>query len=101
MGMRMNPEGYSHAHPSKGAIGMFTSVLATGFRVPLDRYERAILTHLELAPIQLTPNSWRLPMGLRVAFREQGYDNPSIDLLKVLFKIHANKPPRTKTSRGT
>ena len=79
---------------------MFASVLATGFRVPLDSYERAILTHLQLAPIQLTPNSWRLLLGLRAAFREMGYGNPSLDLLEVLFDIHANKPPRVKNSNG-
>ena len=79
---------------------MFASVLATGFRVPLDSYERAILTHLQLAPIQLTPNSWRLLMGLRAASREMGYGDPSLDLLEVLFDIHANKPPRVKNSKG-
>ena len=70
VGMRANLEGYGHTHHSKGVIGMFASVLAVSFRVPLDRYERAILTHLELAPIQLTPNSWRLLMRLRAAFQE-------------------------------
>ena len=59
VGMRANPIGYGRAHPPNDAIGMFVSVLVAGFRVPMDKYERAILTHLELAPIQLTPNSWR------------------------------------------
>ena len=79
---------------------MFASVLTTGFRVPLDKYERVILTHLELAPIQLMPNSWRLLMGLRATFRKMGYGDVSMDLLEVLFEIHANKPPRTKNSKG-
>ena len=57
MGMRANPEGYDLAHPPKGEIGMFASVLTAGFKVPLDKYERAILPHLVLASIQLTPNS--------------------------------------------
>ena len=100
VGMRTNPTSYRRSHPPKGTIGMFASVLAAGFRVPLNKYERAILTHLELAPIQLTPNSWRLFMGLRAAFREMGYGDLSIDLLEVLFDIHANKPPRVKNSKG-
>ena len=39
-------------------------------------------------------------MGLRVAFREMGYGDPGLDLLEVLFDIHANKPPRVKNSKG-
>ena len=39
-------------------------------------------------------------MGLRAAFREMGYGDPSLDLLEVLFDIHANKPPRVKNSKG-
>ena len=36
-------------------------------------------------------------MGLRAAFKKQGFADPSIDLLQVLFDMHANKPPRKKT----
>ena len=100
VGMRSNPRGYDRSHPPKGAIGMFALVLAAKFRVPMDSYERAILTHLQLAPIQLTPNSWRLLLGLRAAFREMGYGDPSLALLEVLFDIHTNKPPRVKNSKG-
>ena len=39
-------------------------------------------------------------MGLRAAFREMGYGDPSLVLLEVLFDIHANKPPRVKNSKG-
>ena len=46
------------------------------------------------------PNSWRLLMGLKAAFKEMGYDNPGMDLLEVLFDIHANKPPRVKNSKS-
>ena len=55
VGMRSNPTGYGRSHPPKGCIGMFSSVLAAGFRVPMDDYEREILDTLRLAPIQLTP----------------------------------------------
>ena len=34
------------------------------------------------------------------AFKEIGYGDPSLDLLEVLFDIHANKPPRIKNSKG-
>ena len=81
VGMRTNPTDYGRSHPPKGTLDMFASMLALGFRVPMDSYERAILTHLQLAPIQLTPNSWRLLMGLRAVFREMGDGDPSLDLL--------------------
>ena len=100
VGMAANPLGYGRSHPPKGCVGMFPSVLAAGFRVPMDDYEREILDTLRLAPIQLTPNSWRWLLGLRAAFKEQGFSEPSIDLLQVLFDIHANKPPRKKTLGG-
>ena len=80
---------------------MFTSVLAASFRVPMDEYEREILDTLRLAPIQLTPNSWRWVLGLRAAFKEQGFGEPSIDLLQVMFDVHANRPPRKKAPDGT
>ena len=100
VGMRTNPTGYERSHPPKGTLRMFASVLVTGFRVSLDKYERVILTHLDLAPIQLTPNSCRRLIGLRAAFKEIGYGDPSVDLLEVLFDTHANKPPRVKNSKG-
>ena len=79
---------------------MFPSMLVVGFRVPLDEYKRMILDQLGLAPIQLTLNNWKLLMGLRVAFNEQGFSDLSINLLQVLFDIHANKPLRMKTPGG-
>ena len=36
-------------------------------------------------------------MGLRATFNEQGFGDPSIDLLQVLFDIHCNKPHIMKT----
>ena len=81
VGMEANPLGYGRSHPLKRCIGMFASILAAGFRVPMDEYEREILDTLRLAPIQLTPNSWRWLLGLRAAFKEQGFGEPSIDLL--------------------
>ena len=101
VGMEANPLDHTRSHPPKGCIGMFASVLAAGFRVPMDEYEREILNTLKLAPIQLTPNSWRWVLGLRAAFKEQGFGEPSIDLLQVLFDVHANRPPRKKAADGT
>ena len=101
VGMEANPLDHGLLHPPKGCIRMFTSILAAGFRVPMDEYEREILDTLRLAPIQLTPNSWRWLLGLRVAFKEQGFGEPSIDLLQVMFDVHANRPPRKKAPDGT
>ena len=43
VGMEANPLGYGRLHPPKGCIGMFASVVAASFRVPMDEYEREIL----------------------------------------------------------
>ena len=51
VGMEANPLGYGQSHPPKGSLGMFPSVLAVGFWVRLDNYEREILDTLWLAPI--------------------------------------------------
>ncbi|KAM3207993.1 hypothetical protein ACQJBY_062964 [Aegilops geniculata] len=73
--------------PPHGAICVYAHALEAGMRLPLHPFFVEVLTYFNLAPTQLTPNSWRIMAGFLVLCRSA--DVPlSLAVFRRFFLLH-------------
>ena len=68
-------------------------LVSLGVGAPLHPYFRAIIEWFDVAPIQLSPNSYKLAVALFILYHEAGFGAPSMEELSYFFSIR-------KTSKG-
>ena len=61
--------------------------VSLGVGAPLHNYFEKICKWFDVAPIQLSPNSYKLAAGLFILYKEEGYDEPSIEELSYFFRL--------------
>ena len=66
--------------------------ISLGAGVPLHPYFEQILEWFDIAPIQLSPNSYKLAAGLYILYKEEGYGAPSMEELSFFFRLTKNSP---------
>lgn len=67
--------------------------VSLGVGAPLHGYFEKICKLFDVAPIQLSPNSYRLATGLFILYKDEGFDEPSMEDLSYFFRL-------TKSSLG-
>ena len=80
------------ALPPEGsnALCVFESMLEAGVRFPLHELYNKILKHFNLAPSQLTPNSWRYLAGFVLLCDSVGV-RPMSAVFRHYFKLSAHR----------
>lgn len=66
-------------------------LVALGVGAPLHPYLRQVLEWYDLAPIQLSPNSYKLILALYILYRDLGFDAPSMPEVSYFFSIRPNR----------
>ena len=58
-----------------------------GLRFPFHAFFAETLSHFHLAPSQLTPNDWRVLVGIVVLCHSDGVP-PSLAVFRIFFSLH-------------
>ena len=61
--------------------------VSLGVGAPLHEYFEAICEWFDVAPIQLSPNSYKLAAGLYILYKDEGYGAPSMEELSYFFRL--------------
>ena len=59
--------------------------VSLGVGAPLHPYFEKIWKWFDQAPIQLSPNSYKLAAGLYMLYKDEGFDEPSMEELSYFF----------------
>ncbi|GES85396.1 uncharacterized protein LOC108223109 [Rhizophagus clarus] len=83
--------------PGKSWNGIPRTVLtprrvSSGVGAPLHNYFEKICKWFDIAPIQLSPNSYKLAAGLFILYKGEGYDEPSMEELSYFFRLTRSAP---------
>ena len=93
---RLPIEGEWCCSPSFG-LGVYTSYLLAGLRLPLNSFCRGLLHRLGIGPNQLNSNGWRTVVAMQVLWREALEGNCPITVDEFLY---CYKPSKIKKSAG-
>ena len=61
--------------------------VSLGVGAPIHEYFEVICEWFDVAPIQLSPNSYKLAAGLYILYRDEGYGAPSMEELSYFFRL--------------
>ena len=61
-----------------------------GIGPPLHPYFRSIIEWFDIAPIQLSPNSWKLAIALYMLYRDHNQRAPTMEDLSYFFRLGAS-----------
>ncbi|KAL5774552.1 hypothetical protein ACOSP7_012109 [Xanthoceras sorbifolium] len=64
VGLRIPNEGERATDPEPGSAAFHPSFMELGVRLPLQPYLRRFLRDIGLAPAQISPNGWRVLIGM-------------------------------------
>lgn len=62
-------------------------LVALGIGAPLHPYFKSIIKWYDIAPLQLSPNSWKLVITLHMFYTSLGYDAPSMPEISYFFSL--------------
>lgn len=62
-------------------------LISLGVGAPLHPYLRAVIEHFDVAPLQLSPNSYKLVLALLILYHEKGFPAPTMDEVSYFFGI--------------
>lgn len=65
-------------------------LIALALGTPLHSYYRALLEWFDIAPMQLSPNIYKLSVTLIVLYTDLGFDPPFTTELSYLFSLYAS-----------
>ncbi|KAL5846259.1 hypothetical protein ACOSQ3_009783 [Xanthoceras sorbifolium] len=88
VGLRIPNMGEQVSNPELGCVAIPLAFLEIGMCLPLQPYVRRFLREVGLAPAQLSPNSWRILIGMWYLWRLNGIDtDPTLSEIKHCYKL--------------
>ncbi|KAL5816874.1 hypothetical protein ACOSQ3_025252 [Xanthoceras sorbifolium] len=88
VGLRIPNMGEQVSNPEPGCVAIHPAFLEIGMCLPLQPYVRRFLREVGLAPAQLSPNSWRILIGMWCLWRLNGIDtDPTLSEIKHCYKL--------------
>ena len=81
------------SQPDEGSVALLPIFFECGLRLPMQRYFAWMLAGMELAPCQLSLNSWRILAGIYVVWHRAGLGVPCLEEVKRLYRLKSN--PKT------
>lgn len=61
-----------------------------GFRSPMHPFLREIVSYYQIAPVQLSPHSYRMISGLYIMYREKGFPTPTMVEISYFVGLRRN-----------
>ncbi|KAL5828790.1 hypothetical protein ACOSQ3_018258 [Xanthoceras sorbifolium] len=88
VGLRIPNMGEQVSNPEPGCVAIHPAFLEIGMCLPLQPYVRRFLREVGLVPAQLSPNSWRILIGMWCLWRFNGIDtDPTLSEIKHCYKL--------------
>ena len=78
------------SQPDEGSVALLPIFFECRLRLPIQPYFAWMLAEMEIAPCQLSLNSWRILAGLYTAWHRAGLGEPSLEEVKRLYRLKAN-----------
>ena len=78
-------------------VGVYEQILKVGLRFPLNALHRRLLQYLGLVVTQISPNAWRVFLGMEVLY---GVMSDGLHRLMVKEFFHCYRPSEITQSRG-
>ncbi|KAL5851148.1 hypothetical protein ACOSQ3_006266 [Xanthoceras sorbifolium] len=97
VGLRIPNEGERATDPEPGSAAFHPSFMELGVRLPLQPYLRCFLRDIGLAAAQISPNGWRVPIGMWSLWKVLGIEtDPSLAEIQYCYKL----APHTRGGDG-
>ncbi|KAK2662047.1 hypothetical protein Ddye_000621 [Dipteronia dyeriana] len=88
--LRLPEKGQLASLPPQGAVTLHSTFFEVGIKLPFHPFLRYMLSHLQCAPAQLSPNAWRALIGTYIIWKQCQFPELTFRELQQLYqlKIH-------------